>query len=197
MEKRTGEGMRRCRKATRTAAIRKSSQGITLIETMVVVALVAILGGIAVGPFKGMLDRNRIAGEITGFVGDLQYARSEAITRGVPVSVCPSSDGVSCASSNVWHGGWAVFVDADGSGVIVSAADVLRGRKAWNAGDTFVATPGVTRITYGRDGFSLSLPATVTFQAHASPVDDHSTRCVAVNRIGRQSVVAAGEEGCA
>jgi len=164
---------------------------------MVVVALVSILACLAVGPFKGLLDRNRIAGEITGFVGDLQYARSEAITRGLPVTVCASIDGVSCASANVWHSGWVVFVDHDASGVIASATDILKGRKAWTAGDTFVSTPGVTRVTYGRDGFSLALPATVTFQAHASPADGHSTRCVSVNRIGRQSVVGAGEEDCA
>ena len=85
---------------------------------MVVVALVAILTALATPSFVGLIQRNRVSAEINSFAGDLQFARSEAIKQGLPVSICASSNGVSCLGANTWHSGWIVFADLNGSGAV-------------------------------------------------------------------------------
>lgn len=179
-------------------ALRRSQRGLTLIELMVVVALVAILGMLSTGSMRGVIERNRIATGIDGFVGDLQFARSEAITRGLPVTLCPSSDGASCLTGDQWQQGWIVFSDPDGSGTVSGPDAVLRRHKAWGANDTFVATPGTGVLTYGRDGFLIKLAgSSATLRAQASSGDTGSARCVSINRVGRQVVQQPGTGDCA
>ncbi len=179
------------------------SHGLTLIELMVVVALVAILMAVAVPSFQGVVRSNRINGEINAFVGDLQLARSEAIKRGLPVSLCPSSNGTDCLTTNTWHNGWIVFFDPDSSGdrnlvATTPAEELIKVQPAWRATDTFVATPVTTRVTYTRDGFATALPAgaELTMALRTTPVDNNFTRCVQLNRVGRQVVQRSGVGVC-
>ncbi len=166
-----------------------------MIESMIVVALIAILGMLATGSMGGMLGRGRLEGSLSAFVGDLKYARSEAVTRGHPVSVCPSADGITCVEDDAWHRGWIVFSDPAADGHPSSPQSLLRRQKGWSNTGTFVATPGTGAITYGRDGFLLRLEsseAVLRAQAPSGPV-----RCVSINRAGRQVVQQMGEGGCA
>ena len=133
------------------------ARGYTLIEAMVVVALLGILLAVAVPSFVSLMQRNRAAGEINSLIGDLQFARSEAIKRGLPVSLCTSSNGSTCLGTPNWHSGWIVFVDPDRSGTVGSAEALLRVRPAWNNGDSLVAQSDMKAVTFGRDGFVTSL----------------------------------------
>jgi type IV fimbrial biogenesis protein FimT len=57
----------------------------------------------------------------------LNYARSEAIRRGVPVALCKSSSGTSCdTGGNKWEIGWMAFVDANKNKKWDSGEDILR-----------------------------------------------------------------------
>ena len=70
----------------------RTCNGITLVEVIVVVAIVAILSAVAAPSFVGMTQRFRIITVASGFVGDLRLARSEAVRQGSPVSICASTD---------------------------------------------------------------------------------------------------------
>ncbi|SCX73954.1 GspH/FimT family pseudopilin [Variovorax sp. EL159] len=173
----------------------------SLVELMVVVALVAILVAVATPSLVGLIQSNRVTAEVNSFVGDLQYARSEAIKQGVPVSVCASSDGLTCLGTNTWQSGWIVFVDLDGSGTVNAGDTVLRKRPAWVGGDTFAAAPSISAVTYSRDGFA-NLPvaatgASIVLALHTAPVNASATRCVSINRVGHQTVVPGGTGACA
>jgi type IV fimbrial biogenesis protein FimT len=65
------------------AAIR----GFTMIELLVVVALVAIILAIAVPSFTSILARKRLEGVASELATDIQYARSEAAQRNAAVGV--------------------------------------------------------------------------------------------------------------
>lgn len=179
----------------------RQQTGFTLIELMVVVALVAILVAIATPSFVSLIQSNRVSAEVNSFAGDLQFARSEAIKQGIPVSVCASSDGKNCLGSNTWQSGWIVFSDLDGSGTVTAGDTVLRVRPAWSGGDTFVAAPSIVAVTYSRDGFA-NLPvaspgASILLALRTAPVNAAATRCVSVNRVGHQTVLQGGKGGCA
>ena len=70
---------------------RHANRGVTLFEILVVMGIVAMLMAIGIPSYKYVTNANRISAEINGLLGDLQYARSEAIKEGQTVSVCVSS----------------------------------------------------------------------------------------------------------
>jgi len=168
--------------------------GFTIIELMVVIGIVAVMMAIAVPSFRSISQGNRITSEVNTFVGDLQFARSEAIRRGSTVSICPSSDGSTCLTANTWHSGWIVFYDVNGNGTVQSGDTVMRRQATWVGTDTMAASPSTLAVTFNRDGFANI--ATVTFVLHASPTDAQTTRCVELNTVGRQTVQKAGVGSC-
>lgn len=175
-------------------------QGISLIEVMVTLSIVAILAVIATPSFTGVIQKARLQTEANSLVSDLQFARAEAIKRGQPVSLCPSSNGTTCntVNPNAWEQGWIVFNDDNGSGLLDSASDApLRVRSALTSGDTFTPSPLASAVTYSRDGFATNLSnGTVTMKLHTSPLNSNATRCVEINMAGRQTVLAQGVGQC-
>lgn len=64
-----------------------AARGFTLIELMVVVALVAIILALAAPSFTGTLARKRLEGVASELSTDIQYARSEAAHRNTAVGI--------------------------------------------------------------------------------------------------------------
>jgi len=88
--------------------IRKKHQaGFTLVEMMVVIAIVAILGSLAAPSFQEMLRKNRLSASVAAMQGSLNLARSEAVTRGADARITIAANG----TAGSWTNGWTVFVD--------------------------------------------------------------------------------------
>ena len=82
-----------------------AQRGFTLVELMIVITLLAVVAGIAVPSFRGMVADNRIAASTNSVVSALNYARSEALREGRRVEVSPRSEsdwsrGVSVTQGN-------------------------------------------------------------------------------------------------
>jgi len=75
-----------------------NARGFTLIELMIVVAVVATLVALTAPSFKRMIDTQRLRGINAALVTDMQFARSEAASRNVPVWVVfdKSSSALTC-----------------------------------------------------------------------------------------------------
>lgn len=69
------------------ASLRRRVRGLTIIELMVVVLVVAVLTALAVPSLRDFMARQRVAAINAELVTDLQFARSEAISRNVTVRV--------------------------------------------------------------------------------------------------------------
>jgi len=66
---------------------RQKNTGMTLIEVMVVVAIIGIIVAIAAPSFSTMLEKQRIKGAAEAVLADLRWARAESIKRNVRVRV--------------------------------------------------------------------------------------------------------------
>ncbi|SES88310.1 GspH/FimT family pseudopilin [Stenotrophomonas indicatrix] len=82
-------------------------RGHTLTEIMVVVAILAVLAGLAFAPASAMLDRLRTDQLRLQLHGALNLARSTALDRRQAVVACPSDDGRTCGDN--WGRGWLLL----------------------------------------------------------------------------------------
>jgi type IV fimbrial biogenesis protein FimT len=110
---------------------------VTLIEMMCAVALIAVLGMLAVPSMADLGRDARRTAAVNDFYHALFLARSEAVRRGEMVSLCKSADGVSCSGkSTSWADGWLVFVnvDRDELPVLDPGETVLAVYSGWDSG---------------------------------------------------------------
>lgn len=85
------------------------SLGFTLIELMVTISIAGILLAIAIPSFTSVISSNRLTTFANDLVTTFNLARSEAIKRGVQITVLRKG-----SISSEWESGWDVFVDING-----------------------------------------------------------------------------------
>ena len=92
---------------------RRRMYGVTLVEQVMVVAILAILVGIASPSLASLVRRQSAQSAQMDFLEALGYARGEAVLRRARVVFCPTRDRLHCSEENRWEGGWLVGVDRD------------------------------------------------------------------------------------
>jgi type IV fimbrial biogenesis protein FimT len=170
--------------------------GMTLIELMITIAIVAMLMAIGVPSYKYVTNANRIASEVNSLLGDMQLARAEAIKEGLPVTVCSSSDGASCSGSTSWRTGWIVFADPNNDQSVDNGETVLHVQRAFHGNDTFNADNSVSAVTFNREGFSFGTPSPTTIKLHDQTSNSKWTRCLAIMTVGLITTETAGVGNC-
>ena len=166
-------------------------RGVTLFELVIVMLIIAILAGIGIPTYQYVTTSSRMSAELNALLGDLQYARSEAVRQGQAVSVCIADQTTapySCAAggSENWDQGWLVFSDVGGTKNYDSGAgdQVLRVQTAFSSGDTFTDADGVSAVSFNRDGFAnLGVPQ-MTLTLKDKTDNAQYTRCLYVSQSG-------------
>jgi len=160
------------------------ASGFTLLELLITMAIAAILLTLAVPSFQYVTNANRIAGEVNGLLGDLQFARAEAIKEGRTVNVCVSTNGTTCANSTNWQSGW----------IVVSAPTntVLRVQNTFSSTDTFLASNNVSTIAFNREGYAGGIPNGTLITLHDATNTSAWTRCLSINLSGEMATELYG-----
>jgi len=122
------------------------TKGFTLIELLIALAVFLILITMAVPMFTRSVQSTKADTEIGDLQRALNFARLEAIDRGINTQLHPTTTGV-------WTGPLAVY---DGTGDL---ANILRVVPALSNGATLALTSGVTAIAFNNLG-GLAAPST-------------------------------------
>jgi type IV fimbrial biogenesis protein FimU len=123
------------------------TKGFTLVEVLITLAVFLILITMAVPMFTRSVQGTRADTEIGDLQRALNFARLEAIDRGITTRLRPTAGG------SVWTGELTVY---DGTG---NLANVLRVVPALSTGATLALTSGVTAIDFNNLG-GLAAPST-------------------------------------
>ncbi len=174
-------------------ALRQS--GVTLFELLVVMMIVAILAGIGIPTYRYITTSSRMSGEMNALLGDLQYARSEAVREGEPVTVCvagSTTSPYSCAGTGAtsWQDGWIVFSDLSDNQTIGGNDAVLRVQPAFTDGDVFKSNQDVSSITFNREGFAYTGVSKVTITLTDSSGNVDYTRCMYIAESGMMTTTS-------
>lgn len=176
-------------------AVRRS--GFTLLEALVVLAVLSVLLGLAVPGVAALRERQQLQAEAEDFWSSLMLARAQALLHQQLVTVCTASRGA-CEPSAGWHSGWLVFVDANRNGQREADERLVLQRDAAPAPMRITGNATVNRVIgYGADGRSESL--TGAFQAGTVSVctPGHSEGWrVVINAAGRPRLERADAPSC-
>jgi type IV fimbrial biogenesis protein FimT len=198
---------------TRRASARTRPRGLTLIELLVTLAIIAIVAGFAIPSFLGLVASTCVSRTVNAFVSDTRYARGEAMRRGKTVTICRSADPATnppkCSTGTGvavggWKEGWFVFADEDGDGTFDKGADtVVRVQQPLADVSNFLAVNNAggpvnnrNHITYDATGRAIGLQSRWLVHAAGSlSANNRYTRTLCMNFVGRVRV-QAGEAQC-
>lgn len=140
--------------------MKRAQPGFTLLELMVVLAIAGVLFAVGIPAMGNFIRNSRITSAANDVMGGLHFARSEAIKRRLPVTLCTSTSAATnpnptCANS-AFLTGWFAFVDTNQSGQRDAGELVLLQHEAMNTQITARSNLAAYRVTYLLNGFALN-----------------------------------------
>jgi type IV fimbrial biogenesis protein FimT len=161
--------------------------GVTLVEMMITLAVMAILLAIAIPAFESLIASTRLSTSTNDLLAAIAQSRSEAIRRGQRVVLCiqdPANAG-QCINNGGWEQGWMAFIDADRDGIPDPGEAITLSTARQPANINIPANGGQSTITFLPSG---RVPAVNTIRVCSTSValsDDTRSRDISVNASGQ------------
>lgn len=180
---------------------RVTTRGFTLLEALVVLALLALLLGLAAPNLSGWRLRQQLQAQADEFYASVLLTRTQALLQQQHVTMCSASrrnGDQQCDAQADWHAGWLVFADSNRNGLREPQEPLLLQGEGAARGIRIVGNSTVNRqIGYGSDGRSERLSGAFlagTIQLCAS--GERSGWQVVINAIGRARLEKTTFESC-
>ena len=134
---------------------RNRQRGVTLIELVITMTVLAICTAIAIPSYRALIQRQRIDATMHLLTTYMASARIAAVTHRSPTVVCPSDGSGACRTDSDWTYGWLLFLDRDGNGKPDNPHDILRDERApSDPAMRILSSEGRKRLRYLPDGRS-------------------------------------------
>jgi len=181
-----------------STSIGRRARGFTIIELMVVVAMLSILMGLALPSFKSVTESWRVGQAVDNLRSTMFYARSEAIRRGGDIFIekLPSTtSGCTLAKRDAnWDCGWVVFVDANNNRRWDAGEEIQRHAPAQNL--TVTRSSAAATIAVDRWGV-IAGGDSVGFSVAPADNSSQSVKKVCILPGGRVQVGPTVDSSCA
>jgi type IV fimbrial biogenesis protein FimU len=130
------------------------SKGFTLVELLITVSLVAILAAIALPNFSSIIQNSRADTEVSDLQRALNFARLEAINRGVNIQIRPIVDGA----------GWNTALQVITTVAIPNQGNPLRVTAPMGTGAALSLAPASAFLEFNNlGGLSAAAPVVMTY----------------------------------
>ena len=170
----------------------RRTAGITLIELMLGVSVLAVLLALAVPSFRQLTTSNRAATVESDLVTALNLARSESVRQGIPVSMCSSIDGATCAGAGDWGSGWIVFTDNSGTPGVLDSGD--QKLEAWtpSGGSNVYIVASDASVQYQPPGTALAQVTFSVLWTGCSGIGAHRVQVLGTGLVSVKAVSCPG-----
>jgi type IV fimbrial biogenesis protein FimT len=164
--------------------------GFTLVELMITVSIAGILMAMAIPSFNSTIRSNRLTTYTNELVASLNLARSEAVKRGVSVTVrkVDNNSFTNLSAAANWENGWDVFTDADSDGNYEAGDILIRTYAPLQSSYTLRGNNNFTNfIQYTSSGISNNIGSFVICDNNDgnNTPEANTSRLITVNAIGR------------
>lgn len=173
--------------------MRISSHGMTSIELLVTLMILAILTALAAPSFLPLFERWRILSAVDNMKSTLFLARSEAIKRGGQIGIQKNpqnTNGCKLAqTTQEWGCGWFIFVDSNANGKWDTSEEVIHTTPPTDGIDVMVSPSG---NGFKFDRFGKINGANITsyrFSPNRTGIASPATRSLCISAGGRLKVI--------
>jgi type IV fimbrial biogenesis protein FimT len=181
----------------------KRQEGVTLVELVVVIMILAVIGGFALPSWAIWTDRIRLATYSQRTVDSLWLARSHAISSGVRITLCPAAASGLCDDAGRWGEGWVIFKDQNRNGQREPDEKIVWQEPALKQGWRLWGNAHVARyISYDPDGRSTLVngamqAGTMTLCKEPTTAGQpHVASRVVINMVGRPRIETGAKIEC-
>ena len=148
------------------------NQGFTILELMITLVIMAVLLAWGVPSFQEIIRQNRITTETNDFTTMLNLARSEAVKRGMTITVSSAS------GDDDWSDGYSMAV--------ASTGEELRTAEALHSGGSLTSSGTKSSFSFNSQGYLTASTGAATL----TMCQDNTTkgRSISIAGTGRVSV---------
>jgi type IV fimbrial biogenesis protein FimT len=172
--------------------------GFTLIEMMTSLAIIAIVGSIAVPTLRTMILNSRLTTVANDMLGSLMNARTEAVKRQSQVVLCATPDATAALPACSGNGatGWVVFQDTNGNWALDANETIIERRPGIDSSISVRADGSI--IAFSPAGFAVPTAALTPMRSVVlcdsrgivATGTNSTARAVTISVTGRARVVA-------
>lgn len=159
----------------------KPIEGFTLIETMIVLTLVAIILGIGMPSFLGLIEKIRTEKEAQILVDAVRSARLAAIEQRKSIVICTSNNGSQCNGN--WNDGFIIFRNDNNNYARESSEEILFQHRFRNDVTVKTGSGQNQNLYFNANGWAAGSAESLLVCAHQG--SNRNGFRVVINRAGR------------